>query len=346
MLTLIWIASIALSGVSLVIMAGLILHRLVEQRRSAAAALARQRLLRALIAFSGDHDRAALETAVRRTPPRITFDAGFEFLGLLRGESHDRIARVLVELGMPALVGAELERGDEARRIQAAEVLAHLPAQYGTDGLLRALRRDRSPEVRIAAAISLGDLGAVPPLGETLEALGSRGQRSRRLIELFRRWPAERLDELEVCARETGGPEFLRAAAIGALSQKRDLRFAPLFRRAANDPSAEVAAAAIQALGRTGQPDAAAVIGGALGRDEWQLRAAASEAAGRLALTTLIPPLLVLLDDPSWAVRYAAGTALRALGPAGEDRLAEVARRGNPRSRRTADLVLSEGALA
>src|SRR5690349_1289728 len=139
MLSFLWIWSIVLSGMSLLIMVILILRRVMLQRRQANDADARQRLLKALIAYSDDKDAGKLKEVIVCMRPRIAIDAGFEFLGLLRGDEHEQITSIFMQCGLPARISSQLKRGNEAARIHAAEMLSAFPAMHGVAGLTSAL---------------------------------------------------------------------------------------------------------------------------------------------------------------------------------------------------------------
>ncbi|AZO70100.1 MULTISPECIES: HEAT repeat domain-containing protein [unclassified Mesorhizobium] len=343
---LIWDLSILLSALSLAIMLFLTARRVLQERRARVAADQRRQLLTALIAFTENRDREALKAAILAVPAGVAINAGFEFISLLRGEEYDDVLAAFNECGLPALVGRQLEKGNGAERIHAAEMLAALRSEGAVAGLLSALERDRSREVRIAAAIALCDLGSLPPLGIALRKIGDEGQRSRRLIELFRRFPAARLDELADHAARTDAVPFIRAAAIDALARAGSFRFADLFARLAGDASPEVAAAALRALGLTGHAGATAILASAMANSDWDVRAAAADAAGRLGLAELAAPLSGLMDDEVWTVRYAAANALRSFGQPGERLLRQIADSEVSRSQRTASLILAEGPAA
>ncbi|MBZ9921975.1 HEAT repeat domain-containing protein [Mesorhizobium sp. BR1-1-7] len=339
----IWDLSILLSALSLVIMLSLVARRVLQERWGRAGADQRRQLLTALIAFTENRDREALKAAVLAVPAGVAINAGFEFISMLRGEEHDDVLAAFNECGLPALVGRQLEKGNVADRIHAAEMLAALRSEGAVASLLSALDHDRSREVRIAVAIALCDLGSLPPLGIALRKIGVAGQRSRRLIELFRRLPPARLDELADRAARADAVPFIRAAAIDALARAGGFRFADFFAGLAGDASPEVAAAALRALGLTGHADASAILATAMANGDWDVRSAAADAAGRLGLSELAPPLARLMDDEAWNVRYAAANALRSFGQPGERLLREIAKSEVSRSQRTASLVLAEG---
>ncbi|MES0101746.1 HEAT repeat domain-containing protein [Mesorhizobium sp. M0019] len=339
----IWDLSILLTALSLVIMLFLIARRVLQERWGRAGADQRRQLLTALIAFTENRDREALKAAVLVVPGGVAINAGFEFISLLRGEEHDDVLAAFNECGLPALVGRQLEKGNVADRIHAAEMLAALRSEGAVASLLSALDHDRSREVRIAVAIALCDLGSLPPLGIALRKIGVAGQRSRRLIELFRRFPPARLHQLADHAARVDAVPFIRAAAIDALARAGGFRFADFFARLAGDASPEVAAAALRALGLTGHADAPAILATAMANGNWDVRSAAADAAGRLGLSELAPPLARLMDDEAWNVRYAAANALRSFGQPGERLLREISDSEVSRSQRTASLILAEG---
>ena len=339
----IWDLSILLSALSLVIMLLLIARRVLQERRGKATAEQRRQILTALIAFTENRDREALKSAMVAVPAGVAIDAGFEFISLLRGEERDDVLVAFNECGLPARIARQLQKGNVAERIYAAEMLAALGSDNASASLLSALAQDRAREVRIAAAIALCDLGSLPLLGTALDFIGVAGQRSRRLIELFKRFPRSRFNELAVHASRVDASPFIRAAAIDALARAGGFGFADFFAGLTGDASPEVAAAALRALGLTGHAQAPAILKRAMANDDWDVRAAAAESAGRLGLPELAAPLSALMDDEIWTVRYAAANALRSFGLPGERLLREIAATEVSRSQRTASLILAEG---
>ncbi|RUM95828.1 hypothetical protein EET67_21300 [Pseudaminobacter arsenicus] len=124
MLWLIWSMSLLLSAVSLAVMLFLILRRVLRQRRSRVDTEARRSVLKALIAFSQHRNREDLRPILLSVPVHVALEASFEFLSLLRGEEFKEVVATLLECGLHNHAGAQLERGNEAERIHAAEMLA------------------------------------------------------------------------------------------------------------------------------------------------------------------------------------------------------------------------------
>ena len=91
-----------------------------------------------------------------------------------------------------------------------------------------------------------------------------------------------------------------------------------------------------------GHPAAEPPVLRALEDPDWQVRAAACEAVGRIGLRDAVPLLVEQLANPEWWVRFRAGEALAALGPVGLAALHEAAHAGTERASRAASLVLAE----
>jgi HEAT repeat protein len=345
MLFYVWTLSIVIGSIALATMVVLVVLRVFHERGRARDTILRSELMTSLIRFSEDGDRQSLMAVLEEIPDAIVADSGFEFLSLLRGGERHRIEQVFAETGLPDFVRRRLRKGNEAERIHSAEILTAFPGTASVDALLDALG-DRSREARIAAAISLNALGALPPLQTVLERIGPKGLRSRRLIDLFESLPADRGDELLGNALKADGTPFVRAAAIEALSLSGDYRFLSAMERLARDPSPEVAAAALRAIGRFGHPTASETVLAALGSTDWEVRKEAAEAAGRIGIAEAVEPLTSLLGDGEWAVRYAAGKSLKEIGTAGMEALQRTAMEETSRSQRTASLILSEGLAA
>jgi HEAT repeat protein len=342
MLFYVWTLSIVIGLSALATMLVLVVLRIFHEKRRAREEVLRRKLMTSLIHFSEDGERQPLMAVLEGIPASVVADSGFEFLSMLRGNERRAIEEVFGRTSLPEFARRRLRKGNEAERIQCAEILPAFPGAASVNVLLEALG-DRSREVRIAAAISLNALGALPPLQTVLERIGSRGQRSRRLIDLFESLPAERSGELLANALNLDSPSFVRAAAIEALSLGGDYRFLREVENLARDPSPEVAAAAVRALGRSGHPTAAVTVLASLGSEDWEVRREAANAAGRIGIAEAVEPLMSLLEDGEWAVRHAAGKSLKEIGGAGMEALKRTATTGSSRGQRTASLILSEG---
>lgn len=342
MLGVIWDTSIILALGSLGVMLFLILRRVLSSRKTEEAALERRKLLKALIAFSDNNDRAAIKKHLTSASPQAALEACFEFLTLLRGDEYDEVVSVLREANMGKTIARQLRCGNEANRLHAAEMLAVINPPEAVAGLTAALEGDRSREVRIAASIALADIDALPPLETVLRLIGPDGQRSRRIVELFRHLPADRFDEVRNYMGRPHVSPLVRAAAIESLSQTSDNDVIILLEQAAGDPAPEVSAAAVRAIARLSIPDPQPVLAKVLSRADWQIRLEAANAIGKLGLVEFVDELGIMLDDDAWSSRYAAGKALRQLGPRGLAKLNTLSNGKSSRVQRTASIVLAE----
>jgi hypothetical protein len=345
MLFFVWTLSIVMGLSALAIMVVLVVLRIIHERRNARNEILSRKLTASLIRFSEDGERQALASVLEEIPPTIVIDSGFEFLSLLRGDERRKIEGVFGATHLPDFVRRRLRKGNEAERIHCAEILTAFPGAGSTDALLEALV-DHSSEVRIAAAISLNALGALPPLQNVFRLIGSKSLRSRRLIDLFESLPTDRRSELLATALQQDASPFARAAAIEALSRSDDYSFVGELEDLVRDPSPEVAASALRALGRSAHPAAAETVLASLENPDWEVRREAAEAAGRIGIPAAVEPLTSLLGDSEWAVRYAAGNALKEIGASGMEALQRTAKEEASRGQRTASLILSEGLTA
>ncbi len=248
---------------------------------------------------------AALETLARRPAAPVADDPGLFLAALEASEAPLRRA------GAQALAAVALaERLPEGLH---AEVAARLRTALG----------DRSPDVRMYAAMALGRLGpAAAGAQETLvEALGDPSP-------LVRDHAAAAL-----AAIGPGAVPALEAAlvdpAVGRLpSVAWALRLAgepglAALERALAGSRADVRLAAALALveARRATPAAVAVLERALGSAEADDRLLAARGLGRAgpAAQGARPALVALRDDPDAGVRAAVEGALRQLSQAGED---------------------------
>ncbi len=105
----------------------------------------------------------------------------------------------------------------------------------------------------------------------------------------------------------------VRAAWI--LGELREARAAgPLMRLVERSSDPYILGAAVEALGRIGDPQAASILTQVLGSSFLLVRQEAAEALGRLGGEEAERALAVALADPNVSVREAASRALQTLG--------------------------------
>jgi hypothetical protein len=181
-----------------------------------------------------------------------------------------------------------------------------------TDMALRSALADRTPEVRLLAAVALGDAG-LDCLREIVASGGTSPEVARSAVEaLGERLPEEvALARLEMAVR-AGHERLVRVLVerFGPSTSRQGV--ARLARQLRDDAPAETAAACARALGRTGSAVAAPPLVAALARNDAGVRAAAAEALGKVGTVESIAALREAasgnLMSPS--VRRAAAAAI------------------------------------
>lgn len=250
------------------------------------------------------------------------------------------------QTAVPVLLSA-LSDPDDALRIAALEALAAIGDASAAPGLIRLLE-DPNLDVRWTAATALGALGAeaIPVLSELLvderaglyarctvaEALSRLAvpgataalleayaslQRSNRgwiVTDALHAGRATTLPALLETLRDPRQPVSQRAAAAEALGVLGDPDALLDLLNALQSPAAALRAAAAGALGALGDPRPAAVLQTALADAHPHVRAAAAGALGDLKAASAVPDLLAALRDQDPDVGDAAMAALVALG--------------------------------
>jgi HEAT repeat protein len=176
----------------------------------------------------------------------------------------------------------------------SAAGVEELRVSGNVEGLIRALGTGESPEVRRAAAASLGDLvdaRAVPPLMEVLG--GKEGE--------------------------------VRLAAVLSLAKIADPRAVPRLLPLLADPDGDVRTATVIALGMIGDRQAVSALLVSLADPHTPVRDAAAWALGAMKDPRAVKPLIKALSDPEWHVRMEAEWALLEIGePAVEPLIAAL----------------------
>jgi HEAT repeat protein len=166
-------------------------------------------------------------------------------------------------------------------------------------------------DAREEAALALGGFGAAA--AERLAAILASGEvdarwwATRALAEVGR----EGVPVLTTALRDHD-PD-VRACAALALGHTGDGSAATALADGLGDESAFVASVATDALSMLGEPAIEALVA-RLGDEMPHVRILAVRALGRIGSERVIGPLLGLLEDESYMVRYYAHDALEALG--------------------------------
>jgi HEAT repeat protein len=273
------------------------------------------------IAAGGDEDGtacAALRDIAERDW-RALRDAVVALLGKVRGDTAETLVRLIEARGEFERARPAVRSGLAIRRARAAYLLG-LARQPDDVGLLLPLLADRSAEVRVVAARSLGAVGdpvAAPALFRALGPVrGHPGIPTALAAEALLSFGT---GAIPAVIAALGGSVTERAvatlvAAEGALSTT-----APRLRQLlADEPELDVRISAARALGVVGGADDVAVLSAlAAAGQPTELRRAAVQALGELGHPDAAPVLAGLLSDADIRLAQHCGDALVRLGPAG-----------------------------
>lgn len=335
-----WAISVGLAGGALLIMCGLIVARLLSDRRAGALAARRRVLIPMLLGDASDE----MISASVPNGSSILNDLAVELIELVRGEERDRFVATSARLGVTDALRRTLARSTVRQRVVAAETLAHFPDSLTTNSLEDALK-DKSADVRFAAALALATSDRAPHASVLIELLGlGLREQSMLIVALFQEIGRTRPGEIRGLIDDDECPLTVKAAAIEALAASGDYSLVPSIvdLTLASDPASEELPRYLRALGAFQHPSAAPAIIRWLGAPTSWVRSAAAEAAGRVGLIETADTLSALLDDTDWWVRFRAGEALIKLGEPGQRLLVQCCRDGTERARNAARLTLAE----
>lgn len=270
-----------------------------------------------------------------------------ELAELVRGSDREALIAAAISTGADGVLARRLRSRSAQERLVAAEALAMFPAH--ADAVAKVALHDRSPDVRLGAALALAQEGRAPPVGKLVRALGiGTTEHSLLTVSLMRDLVKTDPHAVEALLYDLTLPDEVKLAATDALAESGAVDHAPLvawMAEAAGEDS-DLQPRIFRALGRIGHPAGHDAILGGLDSPAWQVRASASEAAGRSALSAAVPRLAQLLDDDEWWVRLRAGEALARLGSAGRLALHQAAIGPAPVARGASKATLAERAVA
>ncbi len=345
-LHLIYGLAVFFAALAVLIAIAVIVMRIVRTHLEMRRARRKERLLRVILLATelADFPEGVLHAIGKH--PAIARDIFAELGEVIRGASRTRLVALGHASGLDLWLHAELTRAQPLGRRLAAEVLRLFDDERTWAALRRAIN-DADPEVRLAAALALAELGHAPPAAILVAQLaGGTARHSLLLNRLFRLIVAQEPEDVLRIAEGRLGTADLRPFAIEALASTGAYEHSSLLRVLAFDPDLEVRTAALAGLATLGQPDAADVVRDAMCDAAWQVRVAAINAARRLDLGELVPEIVRCLDDEVWWVSFRAAEALTALGESGLKALRDLAASEVERRGRMASVVMAERGLA
>ena len=337
-----WSASLILAGISILTMLGLVFARLLRDRRAWRQNQLRRELAHRIFRWLEGElpDEVVLGVAAKNST--LLASLAGELLGLVRGHDRDRLVAIFERAGLPGYLRRQLRHHRGSNRIAAAEALRDFPGPMTTQALLQSVQRGKG-ELKIAAALALADLNALPDARLLARWLGIGTLAHTRLsIDLFRRIAPSQTEALLAIAEGDDWPELARTVALEGLGSTSNYTLADRIGKIALKSGGNLAAKALQALAELGHPGAGHAVEAGLSSPDVSVRVQAANAAGRIGLSSLAGRLAALLSDDVWWVRFRAAEALIQLGAVGRDRLAAIAREGTGPAAQVASLVMAE----
>lgn len=344
---MVWWLSLALAGVSLLLMSILVVRRVIGDRMIARREQRKQAMLEwlldCLVTLVPEQAGDFVES---KQDAMILVDVIEHLLRSLSGGERQRLIAVLRSLGGVETCLERLRNGKDWQREAAAGSLRYLDAPGVREGLRQALD-DPSPGVRCAAAralLHLDSAGSAQLLIDKLIVEAAVPPHAVR--DVFRQLGPLYHDEL-IAALESD-LENVKVVVIDALGHSGDLGVVEpllaLLEQALAAPVAkEIAANTYRALGLLGDPRALPAVKEGLRSRAWEVRCQAALCAGQIRAHEAGALLTDLLDDPVWWVRYRAAEALFDLGEQGIEVLLRLSQEAT-NAGQTAQLVLAEKA--
>ncbi len=295
-LSIIWISSLVMAGITPLFMLILVVNRIIGDRIQRRRKLRSDELITRILIFLDDEgpDDAYLRS-LRGRDRRLLGDLVGDLLRLVRGDNRSKLVGLLRRLGAVERQIVGLRTGNKRRKIAACANLAYFDDDRVTQALLTALDDDDF-DVRMSAARALADLDKVPSIQVLIDKLDIRsGFRSKALSNLFRDLGQAALPELMLVASRPEANEQVKILAISAMGRIGDLAAVDVLVQLAHDSSLDVRAAVFRSLAMLSHPSAAEVLNEGLRDPAWQVRTQAAGCAGRIGAISAIPLLMRLL---------------------------------------------------
>jgi hypothetical protein len=241
-------------------------------------------------------------------------------------ESHDVISRLAKAYEFFGFSDRDIKKTGSLlwfNRAEAARCLGQLRIYKAGERLIKLLQ-DKSLQVKLIAAWSLGRIGSedciIPSMEALIETSRMAGLRlSSTVFEI-----GEKAVPVLIKSLAHADPDvcILAVHLLGEMKPSEAVR--PLMHIADNHKNNEARIAAFKALGNIGDKHALSCLSGGLQSDSWVIRAQAVLALGKIASSETTEAIKNMLFDKKWWVRYNAGKALFIMGTIGREALDSV----------------------
>jgi HEAT repeat protein len=328
---LVWAGAAGFAALCVLAVLLLLVLRLLGDRRQSREQHRRTELRTVVLAMLVAEPQAAAEARreLLARPGRhwaAVEEQAFALLPKIRGEARGQLVGLLEERGAGRRARRLARSRSTVRRCRGAHrlgVLADPQPQPGTVPVLLDLLADRSFLVRRVAVRALGSVADPRTVRPLLRAVGSDARLTRDLVATVERiglpGAGELREDLAAALERVSGAGRHAEVAVVCLGLLGDVSSADLLSRALTDgrrPALQAAAA--EALGRIGAPQAVPDLLRSLTHDDPQVRTAAARALGDIGSAAAVPGLLRALDSADDDLARSVATALVRVEPSGE----------------------------
>lgn len=312
------------------IMLGVIITRQMRLFSEKRRALYAKQLFEPLMHFiAGDLSLDEIHTKIRNVPKRIICLELERYVSMLDGRTLSRIRALYERLDLRN-VGIRLAGSMFWwRRLEGVRLLGATSGEDIVEILMEAIQ-DKSPVVRLAAVRSLGRIRSTKSIRPLLDMLSKAEYMSRRqLAQTLIAFGTDIQPFLKRILKETldqkqPDPHFV-STVLEVLALTGDIDCEQEVKRALTSGQLEVRIAAFKAAALLHLPLTSDALTRGLEDDEWQVRAQAALAAGKLKDENVVIPLGACLSDRNWWVRSNAGVGLFSCGKSGIRELHRIA---------------------
>lgn len=339
------ILRIALAGVFLV-NAALLLTILVVKPLNRLRTERRQARRRAYVGVLSRHlaTRDEMSLGPRVAQDQAFLDALIDMRLVVSGREAEVLGSLVDQYDIARRQARILRRGIRpAKRLRAAVALAELANDSAAEVLMGHLS-DREPEVRIQCARGLARMKWRPAINVVLARFDKETPwvRSRFADSLVAFGSAVTWPAIAHIAANHKSHSPGTSTVVRMLGNVKDPESAgPLLEILDEATDPEIQIAIVETLGRIGAPIAYDPVEKAARSEDWRVRAKAATALATLGDESVVPTLVLGLEDPSWWVRRNAAAALTRF-PSGIEALYGAIRSPDPFARDAATEALAD----
>lgn len=312
-----------LAAGSVVLWLGCFVVRTRHLRRDARDAAAEESLIQLVLAeITGPARAAGTLTGLPAWQQPLLRRVFENTLNQIKGADQTKLVDLMRREGFLQAALQELGSSDPAVRQAAAGFLSYDETPAALAALQHALQ-DRDLGVQLTAARALLQRDQIASLSGLLADLDFLPHDPPLVLsDIFARLPASLHPEAVQLLGTSLPDEWKRMLAIALGRNQVHAAFAALA-ALARTGSERVRAAAWVALRELGDPQVGELVGDGLRDSSVTVRQAACQCAAALGGPDVLPPLLALLAEANWGVRFAAANALYDHGREGRQLLAD-----------------------